>query len=157
MGKNLLVGVGGKARHVKALYVGVGGKARKVKKVYVGVGGKARLVYQSYIPVTGISLTHQYGEYSRPDRFPFEVTVYATVSPNNASNKTITWSLSDNDSFIISPNGASCSVNVRYGYSAQGTSTLTARSADGTTASIQIRNYRYSDSDGDMTNGLEIA
>ena len=32
MGKNLLVGVGSKARKVKALYVGVGGKARKVKK-----------------------------------------------------------------------------------------------------------------------------
>lgn len=47
MGKNLLVGVGSKARKVKALYVGVGGKARKVKKVYVGVGGKARLVWQS--------------------------------------------------------------------------------------------------------------
>ena len=39
MAKNLLVGVGSKARKVKALYVGVGGKARKVKKVYVGVGG----------------------------------------------------------------------------------------------------------------------
>lgn len=53
MGKNLLVGVGGKARKVKALYVGVGGKARKVKKVYVGVGGKARLVYMSN-PVVNI-------------------------------------------------------------------------------------------------------
>nr|DAT88863.1 MAG TPA: carbohydrate-binding protein [Caudoviricetes sp.] len=156
MGKNLLVGVGGKARHVKALYVGIGGKARKVKKIYVGVGGKARLVYQSYIPVTGISLTYKYGEYSSPDRFPFKVTVYATVSPNNASNKAITWSLSDNNSFSISPNGTSCDVQVRYGYGAQGTSTLTAHSADGTTASINIHNKRYSDSDGDMTNGLSV-
>ena len=56
MAKNLLVGVGSKARKVKALYVGVGGKARKVKKVYVGVGGKARLVHTSYVPVTGIDL-----------------------------------------------------------------------------------------------------
>lgn len=52
MGKNLLVGIGGRARKVKALYVGVGGKARKVKKVYVGVGGKARLVYTSYVAVS---------------------------------------------------------------------------------------------------------
>ena len=58
MGKNLFVGVGDKARHVKALYVGVGGKARKVKKVYVGVGRKARLVYQSYIPVTSLNITY---------------------------------------------------------------------------------------------------
>lgn len=45
MGKNLLIGVGGKALKVKTLYLGVGGKARKVKRVYLGVGGKARLVY----------------------------------------------------------------------------------------------------------------
>lgn len=57
MGKNLLVGVGGKARHAKALYVGVAGKARKVKKVYVGVGGKARLVYTSYVAVSSVTCT----------------------------------------------------------------------------------------------------
>lgn len=44
MGKKVYVGVGGKARRVKALYVGVGGKARKVKKVYIGVDGKAMLM-----------------------------------------------------------------------------------------------------------------
>ena len=49
MGKNLYVGVGGKARKRKAAYIGISGKARKIKKIYVGVGGKARLVYQSYV------------------------------------------------------------------------------------------------------------
>ena len=36
------IGVGGKARKVKAIYIGVGGKARKVIKAYIGVNGKAR-------------------------------------------------------------------------------------------------------------------
>lgn len=86
MGKNLLVGVGGKARHVKALYVGVGGKARKVKKVYVGVGGKARLVYQSYIPVTGISVvnSHVGGTYNL-----WEIEI--AILPSNATNKSTSW------------------------------------------------------------------
>lgn len=86
MAKNLLVGVGGKARHIKALYVGVGGKARKVKKVYVGVGGKARLVYQSYIPVTGISVvnSHVGGTFNL-----WEIEI--AILPSNATNKSTSW------------------------------------------------------------------
>lgn len=86
MGKNLLVGVGGKARHVKALYVGVGGKARKVKEVYVGVGGKARLVWQDYVAVTGITLSLS------------KNTIYVQVTPSNATNKTIKWQIIEQDS-----------------------------------------------------------
>lgn len=83
MGKNLLVGVGSKARKVKALYVGVGGKARKVKKAYVGVGGKARLVYTSYVAVTRITLSadNEYG------------VIRATLSPSNATTQSVTWSI----------------------------------------------------------------
>ena len=76
MGKNLLVGVGGKARHVKALYVGVGGKARKVKKVYVGVGGKARLVYQSYVAVSGINV----GFSEDKNHLTVNVSVYPSIA-----------------------------------------------------------------------------
>lgn len=86
MGKNLLVGVGSKARKVKALYVGVGGKARKVKKVYVGVGGKARLVYQSYIPVTGISVIKSHVG-STSNIWKIEIAVL----PSNATNKSTSW------------------------------------------------------------------
>ena len=96
MGKNLLVGIGGRARHVKALYVGVGGKARKVKKVYVGVGGKARLVYQSYIPVTGISLNVSYKTSIVPAsnrEYNYMAVIDATLSPSNATNKMITWKM----------------------------------------------------------------
>lgn len=85
MGKNLFVGVGGKARHVKALYVGVGGKARKVKKVYVGVGGKARLVHQSYIPVTGITYSHL------NDSNFYDLWIYFKLTPTNATNLTVTF------------------------------------------------------------------
>lgn len=85
MGKNLFVGVGGKARHVKALYVGVGGKARKVKKVYVGVGGKARLVHQSYIPVTGITYSHL-----NDSNFD-DLWIYFKLTPTNATNLTVTF------------------------------------------------------------------
>ena len=85
MGQNLFVGVGGKARHVKALYVGVGGKARKVKKVYVGVGGKARLVHQSYIPVTGITYSHL------NDSNFNDLWIYFKLTPTNATNLTVTF------------------------------------------------------------------
>lgn len=100
MGKNLLVGIGGRARHSKALYVGVGGKARKVKKVYVGVGGKARLVYQSYIPVTGISFAsvsnYTDSTYTSPGWYA-KITILFT--PSNATNKTVTWSIAKNGGF----------------------------------------------------------
>lgn len=90
MGKNLFVGVGGKARHVKALYVGVGGKARKVKKVYVGVGGKARLVHQSYIPVTGITYSHL------NDSNYNDLWIYFKLTPTNATNLTVTFTKDSN-------------------------------------------------------------
>ena len=94
MGKNLLVGVGGKARHVKALYVGVGGKARKVKKVYVGVGGKARLVYTSYVAVTGITVTNgPYNETSNLRAF------YVTILPSNATDKSYSVTVKNNDGY----------------------------------------------------------
>ena len=89
MAKNLLVGVGGKARKAKALYVGVGGKARKVKKVYVGVGGKARLVYTSYVPVTGIDLVLP-DDITQPT-----VTITAVFTPSDATNQKVTWKFND--------------------------------------------------------------
>lgn len=94
MGKNLLVGVGGKARKVKALYVGVGGKARKVKKVYVGVGGKARLVYTSYVAVTGITVT--YGDlYNSSNLLNF----YVSITPSDATDKSYSVTVTNNDAY----------------------------------------------------------
>lgn len=85
MAKNLLVGVGSKARKAKALYVGVGGKARKIKKVYVGVGGKARLVYTSYVAVTGIAFDHlNRSNYN-------DLWIYFKLTPTNATNRSVTF------------------------------------------------------------------
>lgn len=90
MAKNLLVGVGSKARKAKALYVGVGGKARKVKKVYVGVGGKARLVYTSYVAVTGIAFDHlNRSNYN-------DLWIYFKLTPTNATNRSVTFTKNSN-------------------------------------------------------------
>ena len=130
MGKNLLVGVGGKARHVKALYVGVGGKARKVKKVYVGVGGKARLVYQSYVAVTGISATIVGGTGSSQLRCYGYVTASAT--PGNATNPTLSFSITGNTSSwtISQTSNNTCELYCRYGNMNKFTITLVVTSAD---------------------------
>ena len=108
MGKNLLVGVGSKARKVKALYVGVGGKARKVKKVYVGVGGKARLVYTSYVAVSSIDLVLP------DDTKQLTVTITAKFTPNDATNKKVTWEFGSNLGYIkiVSTTDTSCILKV---------------------------------------------
>lgn len=94
MAKNLLVGIGGRARKAKALYVGVGGKARKVKKVYVGVGGKARLVYTSYVAVTGITVT--YGDlYNSSNLLNF----YVSITPSDATDKSYSVTVTNNDAY----------------------------------------------------------
>lgn len=104
MAKNLLVGVGSKARKAKALYVGVGGKASKVKKVYVGVGGKARLVYQSYIPVTGVKL-------EIASKKGATCIIKAVFTPSNATNLSIKWTISDqNDVDISAQNATTCTL-----------------------------------------------
>lgn len=107
MGKNLLVGVGGKARKTKAMYVGVGGKARKVKKVYVGVGGKARLVYTSYIPLTDIDLVLP------DDVTQLTVTITAVFTPSDATDQRVTWelyTLPGADITIISTTETTCTL-----------------------------------------------
>ena len=143
MGKNLFVGVGDKARHVKALYVGVGGKARKVKKVYVGVGGKARLVYQSYIPVTGISLVKTLTNPSDPRRNCYLV-VTAVFTPSNCSNPKVTWKYENGGhTSILSSTDTTCKLTVSSWIGGSGT--LTATSPDGITASTTCT---YDSNDG---------
>ena len=162
MAKALYVGVGGKARKMKAAYIGISGKARKIKKIYVGVGGKARLVYQSYIPVTGISLKYEYGEYTRPDKYPWRATFTATLTPSDATNKGITWSVeSDSQVFYIAPSGNTCYVAVGIivdgiMYTRGGRGTLTATAADGKQVTIPIQSISYSDYDGDKTYRLKV-
>lgn len=133
MGKNLFVGVGGKARHVKALYVGVGGKARKVKKVYVGVGGKARLVYTSYVAVTGITLTLN-------DKYADKPTITAVFTPSNATNQKVTWNTTAISAVssigILSSNDTTCVLS--HTRNSNGSTILTATSADGVTVKYRV-------------------
>ena len=140
MAKNLLVGVGSKARKVKGLYVGVGGKARKVKKAYVGVGGKARLVYQSYIPVTGIAFNHLNG--SNYD----DLWIYFKLTPTNATNRSVTFT-KDSDQILFTSSTTMVADSNGYVYiratvgGAWNTSvwiTVTATAADGKRAYIKV-------------------
>lgn len=136
MGKNLLVGIGSKARKVKALYVGVGGKARKVKKVYVGVGGKARLVWEAYVKVTGITLTLN-------DKYADRPTITAVFIPSGATNKKVTWDIatSGNDMFkgisIVSSTDNTCTVMHENKTGNQFT-VITAKSMDGVTVKYRL-------------------
>lgn len=133
MGKNLLVGVGSRARHVKAMYVGVGGKARKVKKVYVGVGGKARLVYTSYVAVTGITLTLN-------DKYADNPTITAVFTPSNATNQKVTWDISVIPALfgieILSSNDTTCVLS--HTRDSNASVILMATSADGVTARYRV-------------------
>lgn len=133
MGKNLLVSVGSRARHVKAMYVGVGGKARKVKKVYVGVGGKARLVYTSYVAVTGITLTLN-------DKYADEPTITAVFTPSNATNQKVTWNITVTPVGlgidILSSNDTTCVLS--HTIDSNVSEILTATSADGVTVQYRV-------------------
>ena len=179
MGKNLFVGVGGKARHVKALYVGVGGKARKVKKVYVGVGGKARLVYQSYIPVTGISATYVLRETKADDTYAsvyynYAIDLTATVKPSNATNPAITWTVdlvsngysSLKDKLVINITPTNNGRNVRISAYTRTTFSLVCsikgvikgRSVDGALYQLNVifEHGNYKDRDGDTCDYINI-
>lgn len=136
MAKNLLVGVGSKARKAKALYVGVGGKARKVKKVYVGVGGKARLVWAAYVKVTGITLTLN-------DKYADIPTITAVFIPSGATNQKVTWDISTSDNIlfngisIVSSTDNTCTVRHANKTGNQLTE-ITAKSMDGVTVRYRL-------------------
>lgn len=141
MAKNLLVGVGSKARKAKALYVGVGGKARKVKKVYVGVGGKARLVYTSYVAVTGIAFDHlNRSNYN-------DLWIYFKLTPTNATNRSVTFTKnSDQIAFKSSTTMVADSNGYVYIRATTGGAfntsvwiTVTATAADGKSDYIKVK------------------
>ena len=129
MAKNLYVGVGSKARKVKALYVGVGGKARKVKKVYVGVGGKARLVYTSYVAVTGITLSavNEAG------------VISAAITPSNSTTKKVSWSIKSLDytSYaLVDVTDTTCRIYLEKSPSYTGHRCILSATVDGITKTV---------------------
>lgn len=133
MGENLLVGIGGRARHSKALYVGVGEKARKVKKVYVGVGEKARLVWAAYVKVTGITLELN-------DKYADKPTITAVFIPSNATNQKVTWNTIYTSAVsgigILMSNDTTCVLS--HTRDSNVSTILTATSADGVTVQYRV-------------------
>lgn len=124
-------------------YVGVGGKARKVKKVYVGVGGKARLVYVAYIPVTSIKLGWEANyNWGTGESDAYHATITAQLTPANATDQKVTWSITKNGStihsMVISTNTSLVCVvspEVRYG----GECILAAKSTNGVVSYLYCR------------------
>lgn len=139
MARAFYIGVGGTARRAKNVYLGVDGKARKVKKIYVGVDGKARLAYTDRVSVAGIKLTWSIGaldgEKHNGEKYVWqEPTKFtATITPENATDKTLKWSLSGNCT------GTKIN-NTEYSVSpgSSGQAILTVQSADGPTVRVQI-------------------
>ena len=124
---------------MKALYVGVGGKARKVKKVYVGVGGKARLVYTSYVAVSGINVSFSANGQN--------LTVNVSVSPSNATNQRVSFSLSavvPSKLYISSSTSLSCVIYGLYNKRSSYTGHLTITASDGIVVKYYIETYHGS-------------
>ena len=123
MPNEVYIGVDDLARKAKSLYVGVDGKARKIKKGYVGVDNKAMLFYQDYVPVESIALSPSSFTLNVPDT----QQITASILPENATNKTLTWSSSNPSNLSVDENGLVTAV-------ASGSATITATSENGISA-----------------------
>ena len=123
MPNEVYIGVDDLARKAKSLYVGVDGKARKIKKGYVGVDNKAMLFYQDYVPVESITLSPSSFTLNVPDT----QQITASILPENATNKTLTWSSSNPSNLSVDENGLVTAV-------ASGSATITATSENGISA-----------------------
>ena len=140
MARAFYIGVGGTARRAKNVYLGVDGKARKAKKIYVGVDGKARLAYTDRVSVAGIKLTWSIGALDgkkhNDDRYVWQkpTKFMATITPDNAADKTLRWSLSGNCCTGAQINNTEYSVSPVEG----GQAILTVQSADGPTVRARI-------------------
>ena len=85
-----------------------------------------------YVPVTGVTITNA----PSSDLFVnTKGTLTATVSPDYATNKTVTWSSSDSDYVSINSTTGEYEVKGTKGY---GSATITATAADGKTATCTI-------------------
>ena len=82
------------------------------------------------IPVYWIGLDHNYLELKEGET----TTIIATVKPDNATNKTVTWSSSDPSVATVDQNGRVTALH-------EGTTTITAKAGDMTaTCSVTVKN-----------------
>ena len=73
--RNIYIGVGNKARHVKKLYVGINGIARRIKKAYIGVNGVARLIYKYELATTQWVFTSN-GTFTVPETGTYTIELH---------------------------------------------------------------------------------
>ena len=109
------------------------------KAFYIGVDGKARLAYTDRVSVAGIKLTWRIGgfdgEKHNDEKYVWQqpTKFTATITPENATDKTLKWSMSGNCT------GTKIN-NTEYSVSpgSSGQAILTVQSADGPTVRVQI-------------------
>lgn len=175
MGK-IYLSVNAKTREGGFKELGVSNKSRKLQKVYLGVSGKTRLVWQNYVAVTGISVSYVLNTKKATDTsssvyYADSITLTATISPSNATNSHITWTVvfeTTTATYYIDPywsvgnNGLSATFRAGWhnGITPSGTytATLIGQSDDGPSYSltITIAAKRYTDRDGDRTGEWNI-
>ena len=131
---------------------------RYIRVRATGTGGYTGTVYSAAIgratgvSVTGVTLNQSFVTLSRY-RQP-TITLTATVSPSNATNKNVTWTTSNDNIASISPSsGASITVTAERG----GMATITVTTEEGdfeATCIIYVRPYATSISS--VTNGFRL-
>ena len=96
------------------------------------------------VPVTGVTLSQTQASLYY-NRTPNTLTLTATVAPDNATNKDVTWTSSDSTVATVDQNGLVTAL-------ARGTAVITATTADGgKTASCTVTVSRYSSGGGSTT------
>lgn len=105
--------------------------------------GKARLVWAAYVKVTGINFKSDNRFESGPT-----MTIEAIFTPENATNKKVTWSLDYNwttTGFMSIKSTTATTCTLEYGNKRNSANNyfLTAKSADGVSATCRV-SYVYS-------------
>ena len=104
----------------------------------------------SAVPVTSVTLNHNQASLYC-NRTPNTLTLTATVAPDNATNKAVTWTSSDSAVATVDQNGVVTAL-------ARGTAVITATTADGgKTASCTVTVSRYSSGGGSSSSSTSLS
>ena len=102
------------------------------------------------VPVTGVTLSQTQASLYY-NRTPNTLTLTATVAPDNATNKDVTWTSSDSTVATVDQNGLVTAL-------ARGTAVITATTADGgKTASCTVTVSRYSSGGGSSSSSTSLS
>ncbi|OUP56919.1 Ig-like domain-containing protein [Pseudoflavonifractor sp. An184] len=103
------------------------------------------------VPVTGVTLSQTQASLYY-NRTPNTLTLTATVAPDNATNKAVTWTSSDSAVATVDQNGVVTAL-------ARGTAVITAAAADGSgaSASCTVTVSRYSSGGGSSSSSTSLS